>query len=187
MGLAAASQKRPPAIGDIQPLHGSTARASAPSMHRFTESRYLRACTDSLRTVIWLTRARYHNRCGYASVKPERARYCEADTTRRRLVAEKRHAPLISPRARLRSAMRRARSFREVPGGQLNSNSSARRTAIGCRLGFRRLFCRAERRVFRPQAPGSSRVAARELRSSLGRRLFRARLGAVACLRRSSR
>jgi hypothetical protein len=76
-----------------------------------------RARTDSLRAVIWLTRAReYHNRCGSASVKPERARYCEADTTRRRLVAETRHAPWISPRARLHSAMWRARSSREVPG-----------------------------------------------------------------------
>ncbi len=41
MGLAAASQKSQPAIGDIQPLHRSTARASAPSTYRFTKSRYL--------------------------------------------------------------------------------------------------------------------------------------------------
>jgi hypothetical protein len=86
MGLAAASQKSQPAIGDIQPLHRST----APPLERPRRAR-----TDSLRAVIWLTRAReYHNRCGYASVKPERARYCEADTTRRRLVAETRRASL---------------------------------------------------------------------------------------------
>jgi GAF domain-containing protein len=45
----------------------------------------------------------------------------------------------------------------------------------------------AVRRLFRPRAPGSSRVGARELRSFPGRRLSRARLGAVACLRRSNR
>jgi MerR family transcriptional regulator, redox-sensitive transcriptional activator SoxR len=39
----------------------------------------------------------------------------------------------------------------------------------------------------RPRARGSSRVGARELRSCRCTRLFRARLGEVACLRRSSR
>src|SRR5262249_47635393 len=52
---------------------------------------------------------------------------------------------------------------------------------------LRRLSAWAVRRLFQPRAPGSSRAGAREPRSSLDRRLCRARLGEVACLRRSSR
>jgi hypothetical protein len=71
--------------------------------------------------------------------------------------------------------------------GTENLMERAARRPPGCRFGFMRLFGWAVRRLFLPRAPGSSRVGARELRSSLGRRLFRARLGEVACLRRSSR
>src|SRR5207248_9192385 len=66
--------------------------------------------------------------------------------------------------------------------GRLNSNligASDGGTWLPLRL--RRLFGWALRRLFRPRAPGSSRVGARERRSFPGRRLFRARLGGVAC------